>query len=162
MNKFLCRVLPVLLLSMVAAACATTEPPVATTRPAGATPPSITGTWVPRSDIASNFRAARGGILNADIRGDTAVVTWAGQNQKLTLVRPPLRTVGAGGGEWTGAVTLDDGTRATLTLRCPAPDVNESGRPYMVCRSLVQGNQLHDNPLLLLRAPTPARAPANR
>jgi hypothetical protein len=162
MNTFFRRVLPVLLLSMVAAACATTEPPVAT-RPAGATPPSIDGSWVPRGDIASNFRAAKGGILNAEIRGDVAVVTWAGKDEKITLVRPRLRTVAAdGGGEWTGAVTLDSGTPANLTLKCPAPQTNERGRPYMVCRSLVQGNQLHDNPLLLLRAQTPARAPANR
>lgn len=150
MYKFLCRVLPALMLAMLVSCAPNTQ--TVNTEPVNA---SFTGVWNPRRDIAELFRNERGGILSADFRGETVEIRWATpRNQTLTLRRPLVRTVGAGWEEWAsanGALTLDDGTSVTLTLKCPIPSTNSSGRPFMVCRSVVQGNRVSDNELLLLR-----------
>jgi hypothetical protein len=150
MNKLLCRVLPALMLAVLVACAPNTQP--VNTEPVNA---SFRGVWNPRTDIAELFRNERGGILSADFRGETVEIRWATpRNQTLTLSRPSVRTVGAGWEEWAsapGALTVDDGTPVTLTLKCPIPSVNSSGRPFMICRNVTQGYRVREYDLLLLR-----------
>ena len=157
MNKFLCRVLPVVLLSMVAAACATTEPPVATTTPA-----NVGGVWSPsRADIAK-FTADRYGIVRAEFKDDRVVIKWGDDQRFYTLVPTRIRTVNVGTGQWEGRLTLSDGTSVRVVLSCPRTSsiYAPTGGTYISCGVQVEGNQVK-NHTVILHPPRPAqRRPA--